>query len=878
MTIRRLLAILPLLFAAVSLEAQVNQLTPGRLSTTVIPEVLAAELFNGPDGFFFDVPEGAVRVEVQLATSPPEANVNLFVRHDVDVVRAPDGSIVADYRSLNPGGSERVEFGEMSSPPLEPGRYYVALEAGFRNPQTFGFLQVEIELTAGAGDLDIIASDDFENFNPNGWTRNYPEPVPAVDGSTLGSPGASLEVRRGPRNLTRNLQLTGIEQDYFVAPPKYLGDLSLLGPTARLEFDIAYTAPEDAGPATRSVEVRIIGATSGSASTFRWVGAIPDRNPRRFIAPLEPSAWQRLAGQARFEEALQNVLRIEIFAVYGEPGGIAHLDNVFLLGDPQPPSATISDFEIDLDGWTPNTPATPLIAPRILGITKGDDRTARSGIARLATDGNPGGYLLIRDIEDQLRDYMVAPRKFLGDYLALGPEARLEVDRRHTSVSGAVRGVEVRLIGYGAAYASIASAPSSEWKRYSFGFQPENWVAVAGDKTFEEVLRGVQRIEISVDEAAGAEESGLDNVRLVVPPPVIPMLSTAPESLVFNSVQADPPPPSQTLRLSANVSGVEWIAAPSASAPWIELAEDRGRAPSDLVVRVNPSGLPIGVHRGTVEIAWIGSTQTLRIPVTLNLVSPTGPLISRGGVVNAATFRANSEPNGELTGGEFVAVFGSRLAGLTLRASTIPLPTELGGVRVTIGGIPATLVFVSPLQIVAVVPQALTQSTLPVQGVSNADVIVLRDGEASPPERIRLAPLRPRLFSQDQTGSGPGAVLNILGAGQIQLNTENDPVRPGQLISIYGAGLGPTQTPVPDGQAATGLNPVRGAVRVSIAGFDAQVQFAGLSPNSPHLYQVNAQVPAVVAPSCAAPLTVAVDGVVSNQVTIAVSANGEPCR
>ena len=852
------------------MPAAPTTLTPGRLVTEVIPEVLAPRLFNGDDGFVLEIPEDAVRVEITLTTAPPEANVNLYGRYDVDVAGDNENNVFADVRSESPGGSERLLLTPTSPVPLRAGRLFVAISAGFRNPQTFAFLTVEMELTAGAGNLDVIASSNFESGSPEGWTRNHPAPNPPVPGAIAGSPEAALAVVRGTLGLTRHLELTARGDDYFVAPPEYLGKLALLGPNPRLEFDLGVL---DGLIATQPVEVRLI----GPFTTWRWVGPLPAHRSQRYIVPIEATQWQRISGRETFTETLGNVLRLEIRANYGEQGGVTLLDNVVLLGKASAPSTPLrSTFDSTMEGWRPNFPDAPFLIPRILGVTQGDFRTATNGVRVLETSGNPGGFLQVRDLDDVARDAIVAPDAFLGNWLALGSEARLELDRRHISSSGASRGVEVRVIGFGGAYVWLGPPPRRDWSHYVAPLRADQWVAVEGDRTFEEVLRAVQRLEITMDEVVGPEESGIDNIALIVPPPIVPQISAVPGELVFSATQGGPATAPKLIMVSSNGPVLEWIAAASASAPWIRLQQTRGTTPSELAVMVNPSGLPSGIHRGSVEIAWAGSSRTVSVPVTLNLVSATGPLLSDGGVVNAATYAPGDGPGGELTGGMYFAAFGLRLANQSIRASTVPLPTELGGVTVSIGGIPAPLYFVSPNQINGVIPQGLTQGLGVTQSVTTVDAIVIRDGEVSAPQRIRLTPVRPVLFSQDSSGSGPGAILNISGS-TVSLNTFSRPARPTQALSLYGSGFGPTQTFVPDGAASTGANPLTGAVRVRVGGKDADVLFAGLSVQ-PHLYQANVILPTDVTLGCEIPIDIVVDGVVSNTVTIAITDDGRPCR
>jgi uncharacterized protein (TIGR03437 family) len=57
---------------------------------------------------------------------------------------------------------------------------------------------------------------------------------------------------------------------------------------------------------------------------------------------------------------------------------------------------------------------------------------------------------------------------------------------------------------------------------------------------------------------------------------------------------------------------------------------------------------------------------------------------------------------------------------------------------------------------------------------------------------------------------------------------------------------------------------------VTIGGLSAIVSYSGLAPTLVGLYQVNALVPAAAAPGNAVPVTIAIGGIGSNTVTIAV--------
>jgi hypothetical protein len=74
-------------------------------------------------------------------------------------------------------------------------------------------------------------------------------------------------------------------------------------------------------------------------------------------------------------------------------------------------------------------------------------------------------------------------------------------------------------------------------------------------------------------------------------------------------------------------------------------------------------------------------------------------------LVNAASYDRTVAP------GSLAALFGSAMATQIASASTLPLPTTLGGVTVKMNGINAPLFFVSPNQINLQVPSGVNAGT-----------------------------------------------------------------------------------------------------------------------------------------------------------------------
>jgi len=134
---------------------------------------------------------------------------------------------------------------------------------------------------------------------------------------------------------------------------------------------------------------------------------------------------------------------------------------------------------------------------------------------------------------------------------------------------------------------------------------------------------------------------------------------------------------------------------------------------------------------------------------------------------------------------------------------------------------------------------------------------------------VRVISTSPGLFTKDTQTPPKGAVLNQDGFTE---NTSATPAKRGEVISIYGTGPGALSRQVQDG-AAPGANPLAtssSTPQVYIGGVEAQVQFSGLNPNAPGLWQINAFVPDRAFITGRVPVRVFLDGVDSNEVTVFV--------
>ena len=243
------------------------------------------------------------------------------------------------------------------------------------------------------------------------------------------------------------------------------------------------------------------------------------------------------------------------------------------------------------------------------------------------------------------------------------------------------------------------------------------------------------------------------------------------------------------------------------------------------------AGVYSGVFRSLSEgpvaltaVATQGGTSSPPFGVDGNLEGSPEliPAIFPGGGVSAASFAPDPTP---VAPGSLVSLFGLDLAPPTiLVAVSQPLPRNLAGVQVLVGGIAA------PLLAVVASDDGSSQINfqIPVElaGLTYADVVVNNNGVFSAPQGIHIWPALPALFTSTMMGTGTAGALH----GDFQPVTTERPASPGDTVLLYATGLGETSPPQVSGEPATGAAPVTGSVTVTIGGRPATVHYAGAAP------------------------------------------------
>ncbi len=204
-------------------------------------------------------------------------------------------------------------------------------------------------------------------------------------------------------------------------------------------------------------------------------------------------------------------------------------------------------------------------------------------------------------------------------------------------------------------------------------------------------------------------------------------------------------------------------------------------------------------------------------------------------VVNAASLQPGIAPN------TWVTIKGSNLAGTTdnWNNSVVNgvLPTVVDDVKVTIGGKPAFVYYISPGQLNVLAPDISPGSV---------DVIVTTSNGTSAPFSTAASDLSPAIFPwpgnqvvatrQDfsfavKPGTFPGATTVA--------------AKPGDVIILWATGFGATNPPYPIGHATPSDTTYSTATAptVTISGNSVVLFGAALAPGSAGVYQIAIQVP-----------------------------------
>jgi uncharacterized protein (TIGR03437 family) len=198
-------------------------------------------------------------------------------------------------------------------------------------------------------------------------------------------------------------------------------------------------------------------------------------------------------------------------------------------------------------------------------------------------------------------------------------------------------------------------------------------------------------------------------------------------------------------------------------------------------VSVNTQGLAAGNYTAMITINSPYSPTAAAASVTVNL-TVTQITVTPVTITNAASYGA-----GAVSPGENIVLFGTSIGPPTLTygaltADGTSLNTSAGSTQVLFDGVPAPVVYAWYKQTSVMVPYE-------VAGRPTTSVVVVYQGVQSAPLLYTVIAAAPGIYTQNYSGTGPGAIINQDGV------TGNGPgtlAAKGSVVSVYMTGEGQT--------------------------------------------------------------------------------------
>lgn len=237
---------------------------------------------------------------------------------------------------------------------------------------------------------------------------------------------------------------------------------------------------------------------------------------------------------------------------------------------------------------------------------------------------------------------------------------------------------------------------------------------------------------------------------------------------------------------------------------------------------------------GVTDGGGTGSNGVL-FEFSLSSASSNSPSISQtGGVINAGSYQAG------IPAGSWFTIKGSNLSSVTGDWTNAivggALPTSLDGVKVSVGGQPAYINYVSPTQINAIAPNV---------GTGTVPVTVTNAYGTSQAVMVTAATYQPAFFQWGNYAVATRQDFSLAVKNGTFPGVTTVPAKPGDVIILWGTGFGPTNPAAPSGVEvpADATYNTASTVTVTVGGMPATVYGAALAAGYAGLYQVAIQIP-----------------------------------
>jgi uncharacterized protein (TIGR03437 family) len=323
--------------------------------------------------------------------------------------------------------------------------------------------------------------------------------------------------------------------------------------------------------------------------------------------------------------------------------------------------------------------------------------------------------------------------------------------------------------------------------------------------------------------------------------------------------------PDAGARIALDASGGVWIAGSTSS---VDFPANSGfPGGGEFLVEITSAGtalayasrFPSSTAQAGVAIDSIGVVHTAGSNGLVCALTPSGAAPRLFGIANAAV----GSLGGRIAPAEAISIYGLHFGVATPVSGVFNsaglLPTMLAGVPVTIGGMPAPLLYVSDTQINAVVPKGVALNSASTLQVSNGATIL-------PAFRTMIDQVTPGVFLQPN--SSVAAAIHQDGT----VNSAANPAHSGSIVSIWATGV--NYASGSDGQMATAAQQGCSCLIFGGQGNGAVIvpAYAGAAPGMPSgIVQINFRVMTTATAPPTSAYYVSIDNKFSNVFTIYVS-------
>jgi uncharacterized protein (TIGR03437 family) len=337
-------------------------------------------------------------------------------------------------------------------------------------------------------------------------------------------------------------------------------------------------------------------------------------------------------------------------------------------------------------------------------------------------------------------------------------------------------------------------------------------------------------IAITVSGVCGGNQ--IVNVALVVsaaqPPIAPPPLTFSAAALVFIATSGATPPPQQTVSIACTGVAVQFQATATSNGGWLFISPSGGTTPGTLAVSVNPSGLAPGSYSGAINATASQCGAASALPVTLTVNPAPAPVAPPNLTITPGSLSFNYQTGNANPADQTLLLTVSGGAGLAFSATA----SSAGWLAVSPSGgaAPAKLA-------VAVNPGGLLPGTY-----SGAVLIATNTGATGSSQSVAVTLTVSAATAAPIVSPIPFVTLLVNGASLLV-----SPLAPGEIISLFGRGLGPPSSALFRLTAAGLIDNSLAGTRVIVDGVPA-----------PLLYTQDGQVNVVVPYSVAGKSTVQV--------------------